>query len=111
MSEEKLKSSDEMFCSSCGAVIKKEAEICPKCGVRQKDYEEEASPKSRMVAFLLCIFFGLFGAHHFYAGKIMLGIVQILLGWATLFIWNIVDLIMILSGTFRDKNGRVIRNW
>jgi hypothetical protein len=22
------------FCSSCGAVIKKEAEICPKCGVR-----------------------------------------------------------------------------
>lgn len=26
---------DEKFCLSCGAVIKKEAEICPKCGVRQ----------------------------------------------------------------------------
>jgi hypothetical protein len=24
----------EKFCSSCGTVIKKEAEICPKCGVR-----------------------------------------------------------------------------
>ena len=29
--------SDEQFCSSCGEVIKKEAEICPKCGVRLKD--------------------------------------------------------------------------
>jgi len=27
---------NEIFCFSCGASIKKEAEICPKCGVRQK---------------------------------------------------------------------------
>jgi predicted RNA-binding Zn-ribbon protein involved in translation (DUF1610 family) len=27
---------DEKFCSSCGSVIKKIAEICPKCGVRQE---------------------------------------------------------------------------
>jgi len=26
--------SDEMYCSHCGSVIKKEAEICPKCGCR-----------------------------------------------------------------------------
>ena len=26
---------DEKFCFSCGEVIKKEAEICPKCGVNQ----------------------------------------------------------------------------
>lgn len=26
---------DEVFCRSCGAIIKKEAEICVKCGVRQ----------------------------------------------------------------------------
>jgi RNA polymerase subunit RPABC4/transcription elongation factor Spt4 len=26
---------DEKYCSSCGAVIKKLAEICPKCGVKQ----------------------------------------------------------------------------
>ena len=26
---------DEIFCSSCGVFIKKEAEICPHCGVRQ----------------------------------------------------------------------------
>lgn len=26
----------EVYCFSCGEVIKAEAEICPKCGVRQK---------------------------------------------------------------------------
>ncbi|GHU12585.1 hypothetical protein FACS1894161_1140 [Spirochaetia bacterium] len=31
------KAADEAFCSSCGATIWKEAEICPKCGVRQKN--------------------------------------------------------------------------
>ena len=35
MSDNQKKEADECFCSSCGAVIKKEAEICPKCGVRQ----------------------------------------------------------------------------
>lgn len=28
---------DEVFCTSCGEIIKKEAEICPECGVRQND--------------------------------------------------------------------------
>jgi len=32
---------DEAFCVECGAVIKKRAEICPECGVRQ-NLEEEA---------------------------------------------------------------------
>jgi uncharacterized membrane protein YhaH (DUF805 family) len=36
MSDIREKAEDEVFCSSCGAIIKKEAEICPKCGVRQK---------------------------------------------------------------------------
>jgi TM2 domain-containing membrane protein YozV len=28
---------DEAFCRDCGAVIDAEAEICPECGVRQRD--------------------------------------------------------------------------
>lgn len=32
-SDEPEKGADEQFCSSCGAVIKKEAAICPECGV------------------------------------------------------------------------------
>ena len=34
---------DEKYCFSCGEVIKKEAEICPKCGVNQlKKYNTSA---------------------------------------------------------------------
>jgi predicted RNA-binding Zn-ribbon protein involved in translation (DUF1610 family) len=33
MSDVLEKATDEAFCSSCGAIIKKEAVICPKCGV------------------------------------------------------------------------------
>lgn len=27
---------DEVFCTSCGEIIKEQAEICPECGTRQK---------------------------------------------------------------------------
>lgn len=30
---------DEVYCTSCGAAIKQNAEICPECGVRQIDEE------------------------------------------------------------------------
>jgi hypothetical protein len=33
----KEKGPDEIFCRSCGEPIKKEAEICPDCGVRNQD--------------------------------------------------------------------------
>lgn len=117
MSDVHQKGLDEMFCSSCGSVIKKEAEICPKCGVRQKSIhstqfnDPSISQKSRLVAFLLCTFLGYLGVHRFYVGKVTSGIMQILFGWATLFIWPLVDWIMILSGSFKDKDGKVISNW
>jgi TM2 domain-containing membrane protein YozV len=28
---------DEVFCRDCGAIISEDAEICPECGVRQRD--------------------------------------------------------------------------
>ncbi len=33
--------------------------------------------KNKWIAFLLCLFFGPFGIHKFYEGKILLGIVYI----------------------------------
>lgn len=33
--------SDEVYCMSCGSVIKEVAEICPECGVRQIEEENE----------------------------------------------------------------------
>lgn len=32
----RTKSDDEIFCASCGEVVKKAAEICPNCGVRNE---------------------------------------------------------------------------
>jgi hypothetical protein len=68
------------------------------------------SPKSRMVAALLCFFFGLIGVHRFYVGKIGTGILWIftlgLLG-----IGCLVDFIMILVGTFKDGNGLPLIKW
>ncbi len=33
--DRRSKNVDEKFCDSCGAIIKKESELCVKCGVRQ----------------------------------------------------------------------------
>ena len=69
-----------------------------------------ASPKSRLAAVLLAWFFGVLGVHRFYVGKVGTGILMILtLGG--LGIWVLVDMIMILVGSFKDKQGRYLSNW
>ena len=68
------------------------------------------SPKARLIALLLCWFLGTFGVHRFYVGKTKTAILMILtLGG--LGIWTLVDLIVILVGSFRDKQGRVVFYW
>ena len=69
---------DEVFCSSCGEAIKKEAEICVKCGVRQKSSGKD---KNRTVAALLAFFLGSFGAHKFYLGQTGRGILYVVFFW------------------------------
>ena len=111
MSDVKVKGADEMYCSSCGSIMKKEAELCPTCFVKPKQILVKGiSEKSRLAASLICFFLGLIGVHRFYTGKIGTGILMILTfgGWG---IWWLIDLIMILSGAFRDIDGRVIKNW
>ncbi len=77
------KSGDEAFCRSCGAVIKKEAEICPKCGVRQRVVvmTTAVGTKSKVVAALLAIFLGGLGAHKFYLGQTGMGIIYLCFCW------------------------------
>jgi Predicted membrane protein len=117
------KGADERFCSSCGAVIKKEAEICPKCGVRQiaapsqgmylgggnANYPPGYVPKSWTVALVLNIFLGFLGVHRFYVGKIGTGILMLLTGGG-LFIWDLIDLIMICANKFTDKQGYLLKH-
>jgi TM2 domain-containing membrane protein YozV len=107
MSDIQEKKADEAFCSSCGAIIKKEAEICPKCGVRQKQQNSEVSDEW-WTLFLLSIFLGEFGVDRFYVGKTGTGILK-LITLGGFGIWWLIDWIMILSGKFTDKNGNVIK--
>jgi hypothetical protein len=48
---------DEMYCWSCGSVVKRDAELCMSCGVR---VQRAAAParKDRAVAILLAVFLG-----------------------------------------------------
>ncbi len=69
--DRRQKGADETFCSSCGAIIKKEAEICPKCGVKNKqkegDKKDNGKPRGSvgwfifwlLVAWPVAIWYGL----------------------------------------------------
>ncbi len=61
-----------------------------------------------LATLLLCIFLGEFGVHRFYNGKIGTGILQLItLGGCG--IWALIDLIMIITGNFTDKDGNPIK--
>ena len=70
----------------------------------------QISSKSRLVAFLLCYIFGMFGAHRFYVGK---------KGTAILYIFTmglfgvgmLIDTLMIILGKFTDVEDKLITKW
>ncbi|MDH5525441.1 MAG: TM2 domain-containing protein [Desulfobulbaceae bacterium] len=68
------------------------------------------SDKSRIAAALLSFFLGAFGVHRFYVGKTGTGVLMILtLGGMG--IWALIDFIMIVSGSFKDKDGATVFRW
>jgi len=69
-----------------------------------------SSEKKILPAFLLCFFLGALGIHRFYVGKIGTGILW-LLTLGLLGIGVLVDFIMILVGSFKDKEGKVLDQW
>ena len=78
------KGADEQYCSSCGAIIKKEAEFCVKCGVKAKGksaHIEGSGSPSKVVAGILAILLGGIGVHKFYLGHIGLGIIYLCFFW------------------------------
>lgn len=69
----------------------------------------EKSERDFVPTLLLCLFLGAFGVHRFYVGKIGTGILMVLtLGG--LGIWSLIDLILIIIGSFKDKEGLPIKS-
>ena len=70
----------------------------------------EVSEKKRLPALLLCFFFGALGIHRFYVGKIGTGVLWLLTG-GIFGIGALIDFIMIIVGSFTDKEGKRIKSW
>lgn len=67
------------------------------------------SEKDWLVTLLLTVFLGTLGVHRFYVGKIGTGILQLItLGGCG--VWTLIDLIMIITGNFKDNDGNVIKS-
>jgi TM2 domain-containing membrane protein YozV len=60
--------------------------------------------KSQLVALLLALFVGVLGIHRFYLGYTGIGIIQ-LLTLGGFGIWSLIDLILIITGDLKPKNG------
>ncbi len=100
------KNYDEAYCQSCGKVIKKEAFVCPYCGVKNTK-NNQGDEKSKIVAALLALFLGGFGVHKFYLKRIGTGVIYILFCWTFIpsliaFIEGIILLCM-SDNKFNDK--------
>lgn len=74
--------SNEMYCSSCGEIIKEDAEICPECGVRQNS-SSVSNPEDidRTMAAILALLLGTLGAHKFYMNESGLGLLYLCFSW------------------------------
>lgn len=87
--EEKTK-----FCKFCAEKIPEDAVMCTHCGRQVEELKNSQQQvvinnvnnntnnghngsKNKWVALLLCVFLGIFGAHKFYEGKILLGILYL----------------------------------
>ncbi|MDR2314624.1 MAG: TM2 domain-containing protein [Spirochaetaceae bacterium] len=97
------------YCAHCGSELMDEAVICIKCGCAVEQIIEGVSEKDWLTTLLLSIFLGGIGVHRFYVNKIGTGIIMLLLCWTGIsLIWAIIDIIMIATGKFNDKNGNAI---
>ena len=103
---------DEQFCSSCGEIIKKLAEICPKCGVRLMDDSNEVRVSGRprlffkvvlIIASLLIPLVGLIAGvkYLFTKGRRRYGCVLGVLGVISISMWG--GIIGSDSGTDQPK--------
>ena len=62
------------------------------------------SEKDWMVTLILAILVGGLGIDRFYSGSILLGVLK-LVTFGGLGLWWLIDLIMLVTGSYKDGNG------
>ena len=75
----------------------------------KSDRSEKSEPgdKDFITTLLLCIFLGGLGVHRFFVDKMGTGVLM-LVTLGGLGIWWIIDIILIVTNSFEDSEGRVI---
>ena len=77
----------------------------------QKDKLLDSSTKTNSIdwlaLFLLTFFVGVLGVHRFYVGKIGTGVLM-LITLGGLGVWFLVDLLLVVTGQFTNKDGQKI---
>lgn len=63
-----------------------------------------------LAAFFLSFMWGTFGVDRFYLGKVGTGVLK-LLTFGGFGIWVVIDLVLIMSGSMRDKSGQPLREF
>jgi len=92
----------DKYCDNCKAETDPKAKICMKCGV---ELSKDGEGKDWLTTLLLCIFLGFLGIHRFYTKHTAIGVVQLLTAGGC-YIWTIVDLVQILTGSYLDADGK-----
>jgi hypothetical protein len=68
------------------------------------------SNKHFLAAFFFSFFWGTFGIDRFYLGKVGTGILK-LLTFGGMGLWTIIDLVLIMSGSMRDRHDRQLAGY
>ena len=71
------------------------------------DSSTKTSSTDWLALFLLTFFVGVLGVHRFYVGKIGTGVLM-LITLGGLGVWFLVDLILVVTGQFTNKEGQKI---
>ena len=103
------------FCGQCGAELKGDAAVCAKCGCAVAPIRPSGADSSEWTTtMLLCGFLGCFGAHRFYTRDVRIGVLQLVLGLFSCFlvslVWATVDFILLMNGTYKTGDGRILKN-